>query len=79
MRLINRSKGDPDEAAACAAALREHAERFGNYGKQYTQTLYTIKVGGKKITVEVITRRKSYVARAMNGARRLYRLPVIRG
>ncbi|WP_404851514.1 DUF4060 family protein [Enterobacter asburiae] len=27
----------------------------------------------------MISRRKSYVARAMNGARRLYRLPGIRG
>ncbi|MHA1063861.1 DUF4060 family protein [Enterobacter ludwigii] len=79
MRLINRSNGIPDEAEACEEALRQHAERFGDYGRQYTQTLYTIKVNGKKITVEVITRRKSYVARAMNGARRLYRLPGIRG
>ncbi|HEO9044190.1 TPA: DUF4060 family protein [Enterobacter kobei] len=79
MRLINRSKDDPDGATACDEALRQHVERFGNYGRRSTQTLYTLNVKGKKITVEVLTRRKSYIARAMNSARRLSRLPGIKG
>lgn len=79
MRLINRSGKNTDEATACNEALRQHVSRFGDYARQYTQTMYTVLVGKKKITVEVITRRKSYVARAMNGARRLYRLPGSRG
>ncbi|WP_320734456.1 DUF4060 family protein [Enterobacter sp. 214E4] len=79
MRLINRSKKNTDEAAACSEALRQHVERFGEYGRRYTQTLYTVKVGARKITVEVVVRRKSYVAQAMCGARRLCRLPAAGG
>lgn len=79
MRLINRSVRDPFGGPACAAALKAHRERFGNHGKQYAQTMYTVKVKGKKITVEVITRRRSFVATAMIGARHLKRLPGIRG
>ncbi|MHA1067206.1 DUF4060 family protein [Enterobacter ludwigii] len=78
MRLINRCKGVAYEAEACEEALKHHVERFGDYGKLHTQTLYTIKVNGKKVIVEIITRRKSYVASIMNGVRHLYRLPGIR-
>lgn len=79
MRLINRSVHDPLGGPACAAALKKHRERFGNHGKQYTQTMYTVLIKGKKITVEVVTRRRSYVASAMMGVRVLKRLPGSRG
>ncbi|MFS9379455.1 DUF4060 family protein [Citrobacter sp. ANG330] len=75
MRLINRSKNDPVSGEACAAALKAHAEKFGEHGKQYTQTMYTVLIQEKKVTVEVINRRRSYVATAMTGARHIQRLP----
>lgn len=75
MRLINRSVSDPDGGPACTEALREHVERFGNHGRRYTLMMYTVMVNNKKITVEVITRQRSYVATAMIGVRRLRRLP----
>jgi hypothetical protein len=37
--------------------------------------MYTVLIQGKKVTVEVITRRRSYVATAMTGVRHLRRLP----
>lgn len=77
MRLINRSKNDPVFGKACATALKAHAEKFGEHDKQYTQTMYTVLINGKKVTVEVITRRRSYVATAMTGVRHLRRLPGI--
>lgn len=76
MRLINRSsKKTPLARQACDAALAQHVERFGEYGQQKTKSTYTVLVGGMKVTVEVVNRRCSYVATAMNHARRLMNLP----
>lgn len=72
MRLINRSsKKSPLARQACDEALAQHVERFGEYGRQYKTTSYTVLVGGVKVTVEVVNRPASYVATAMIGARRL--------
>lgn len=72
MRLINRSsKKAPLARKACDAALAQHLERFGEYGRQYKITSYTVLVGGVKVTVEVVNRPASYVATGMIGARRL--------
>lgn len=77
MRLINRNKHDPVFGKACAAALKAHAEKFGEHGRQCSQAMYTVLIEGNKVTVEVINRRRSYVATAMTGARHLRRLPGI--
>lgn len=68
MRLINRSKVDSIGGPACAAAPKCHFEKFGALGRSDKQTFYTIKFQGRKITVEVVNRPRSYVARAMIGA-----------
>lgn len=75
MRLINRSKGDCIGGPACAAALKYHFEKYGEHGRSDKQTFYTIKFKGRKITVEVVNRPRSYVATAMIGARNLMCLP----
>lgn len=72
MRLINRSrKSSPLARQACDAALAQHVERFGEYGRQYKTTSYTVLVGGVKMSVQVVNRPASYVATPMTGARRL--------
>ncbi|MCW9614572.1 DUF4060 family protein [Klebsiella michiganensis] len=75
MRLINRSKQSPLGRQACDAALTKHVELYGNYGRQKTKRTYTVIVQGSKITVEIVNRKSSYVATAMNCARRLRHLP----
>lgn len=75
MRLINRSKGDSIGGPACAAALKCHFEKFGEHGRSDKQTFYTIMIQGRKITVEVVNRPRSYVATAMTRARSLQCLP----
>ncbi|WIO41111.1 DUF4060 family protein [Klebsiella electrica] len=75
MRLINRSKESPLGRQACDAALAKHVELYGDYGRQKTKRTYTVIVQGSKITVEVVYRKCSYVATAMNCARRLRNLP----
>lgn len=75
MQLINRSKQSPLARRACEAALAKHVEIYGEFGKQKTKTTYTVAVDGIKVTVEVVNRQASYVATAMNGARRLRNLP----
>ncbi|HBT4786858.1 TPA: DUF4060 family protein [Klebsiella variicola subsp. variicola] len=75
MRLINRSKQSPLGRQACDAALAKHVELYGDYGQQKMKRTYTVVVQGTKITVEVVNRNYSYVATAMNCARRLRHLP----
>ncbi|EMM6716013.1 TPA: DUF4060 family protein [Klebsiella aerogenes] len=75
MRLINRSKQSPLGRQACDAALAKHVELYGDYGRQKMKRTYTAVVQGSKITVEVVNRRCSYVATAMNQVRRLRNLP----
>ncbi|HCA3680740.1 TPA: DUF4060 family protein [Klebsiella pneumoniae] len=75
MRLINRSKQSPLGRQACDAALAKHVELYGDYGMQKMKRTYTVVVQGTKITVEVVNRNCSYVATAMNCARRLRHLP----
>lgn len=75
MRLINRSKQSPLGRQACDAALAKHVELYGDYGRQKMKRTYTVVVQGTKITVEVVNRNCSYVATAMNCARRLRHLP----
>lgn len=75
MRLINRSRHSPLGRQACDAALAKHVELYGDYGRQKMNRTYTVVVQGTKITVEVVNRNCSYVATAMNCARRLRHLP----
>nr|WP_286087455.1 DUF4060 family protein [Enterobacter cloacae] len=75
VRLINRSKRDSIGGPACAAALKWHFEKYGEHGRSDKQTFYTIKIRGRKITVEVVNRPRSYVGTAMTRARHLQCLP----
>lgn len=76
MRLINRgNKQSPIARQACAIALETHYERYRDYGRSKMTEMYTIRVEGVKVTVEVVNRRASYVATAMTGMRRLRALP----
>ncbi|MFP9431753.1 DUF4060 family protein [Enterobacter sp. LM3] len=75
VRLINRCKSDPLGREACALVLKRHHELFGDHGKQHLQTFYTVKIRGRKITVEIVNRPRSYVATAMIRARHLQCLP----
>lgn len=75
MRLINRCKGDPVGRQACELVLKQHQKVFGNHGKPHMQTFYTVRIQGRKITVEVVNRPRSYVATAMTRARHLQCLP----
>lgn len=76
MKLINRgSKQSPLARQACAIALETHHQRYGDYGRSKMTEMYTIRVKGVKVTVEVVNRKASYVATAMTGMRRLRALP----
>lgn len=72
MKLINRSsKASPLARQACNAALAEHVEKYGQYGRHNKTTMYTVLIGGTKVSVEVVNRPASYVATALIGRRRL--------
>lgn len=76
MKLINRgNKQSPIARQACEIALATHQERYGDYGRSKMTEMYTIRVEGVKVTVEVVNRSRSYVATAMTGMRRLRALP----
>ncbi|MFU0967111.1 DUF4060 family protein [Kluyvera ascorbata] len=76
MKLINRgNKQSPIARQACEIALATHQERYGDYGRSKMAEMYTIRIEGVKVTVEVVNRRCSYVATAMTGMRRLRTLP----
>ncbi|WOX99936.1 DUF4060 family protein [Dickeya fangzhongdai] len=76
MKLINRAKS-PLSRQACDCALAEHYNRFGEYGRSKTATRYRVRVASQVVTVEVIATSRSYVATALDGVRRLSRLPGI--
>ncbi|HCC77884.1 DUF4060 family protein [Atlantibacter hermannii] len=72
MRLINRgSKQSPVARQACAAALQEHYERFGDYGITGKSVDYMIRVDGTKLRVEIRNCQHSYIATPMDKPRRL--------
>ena len=76
MKLINRgNKQSPIARQACDIALATHHQRYGEYGRSKMTEMYTIRVEGVKVTVEVVNRSRSYVATAMTGTRRLRALP----
>lgn len=69
---IMRGCSNDEEREACRAALDAHVEHYGNHSPESVRTIYSIAVGGKKLSVEVVNRPKSYVATCMNKARRLF-------
>lgn len=75
MRLINRSTQSPLARKACEIALAAHQERYGDYGRSKMREMYTVRVEGVKVWVEVVNRKASYVATAMTSMRRLRALP----
>lgn len=60
-----------EERKACKAALEAHVEHYGNHSPESIRTVYSVAVDGKKLSVEVVNRAKSYVATCMNKPRRL--------
>ncbi|MGO2975419.1 MAG: DUF4060 family protein [Hafnia alvei] len=60
-------KGDPTqiERSAMEAALNQHQEKYGDYGPTKKGVTYTIKVSEEKFFIEIINRKKSYVATSM--------------
>ena len=76
MKLINRgNKQSPIARQACDITLATHHQRYSEYGRSKMTEMYTIRVEGVKVTVEVVNRKASYVATAMTGMRRLRALP----
>ena len=71
MRLINRSTQSPLARKACEIALAAHQERYGDYGRSKMREMYTVRVEGEPVRVEVVHRTSSYGATAMTGMRRL--------
>lgn len=61
-----------EERQACSAALKAHAEQYGDHGPEHIRKVYSVAVDGKKLSVEVVNRPKSYVATCMNNPRRLF-------
>lgn len=68
---IMRGCSADEERQACKAALAAHVEHYGNHSPESVRTIYSVVVDGKKLSVEVVNRPKSYVATCMNKARRL--------
>lgn len=70
-RHIMRGCNTYEERQACKAALAAHVEHYGNHSPESVRTIYSVAVDGKKLSIEVVNRPKSYVATCMNKARRL--------
>lgn len=70
-RHIMRGCATYEERQACSAALKAHVEHYGDHSPESVRTVYSVVVDGKKLSVEVVNRAKSYVATCMNKARRL--------
>lgn len=68
---IMRGCSTDEERQACKAALAAHVEHYGNHSPESVRTIYSVAVDGKKLSIEVVNRPKSYVATRMNKARRL--------
>lgn len=68
-------KGDTNfsHLVVAHAAIDRHAQAYG-YTRQGWPSTYHMKYRDKMIAVEVITRRQSYVATVMVGARTLSKL-----
>lgn len=68
-KKIIRGCTNNEERQACSAALNAHIEKYGDYSPESIRTVYSVDVDGKKLSVEVVNRTKSYVATCMNKAR----------
>ena len=71
-KQIMRGCATNEERQACSAALKAHVEHYGDHSPESVRTVYSVAVDGKKISVEVVNRAKSYVATCMNKPRRLF-------
>ncbi|MEG0870555.1 MAG: DUF4060 family protein [Hafnia sp.] len=60
-------KGNPTqiERSAMVAALNQHQAKYGDYATSKESENYTVLVDGMKIVVEIMNRKKSYVATSM--------------
>lgn len=70
-KQIMRGCATNEECQACSAALKAHVEHYGDHSPESVRTVYSVAVDGKKISVEVVNRAKSYVATCMNKPRQL--------
>ncbi|AIU73304.1 hypothetical protein AT03_13485 [Hafnia alvei FB1] len=65
MRHIIKGNPTPIELSAMEAALKHHQAKYGDYAPSKESENYTILVDGMKIVVEIMNRKKSYVATSM--------------
>lgn len=70
-RQIMRGCTTNEERKAFKAALAAHVEHCGDHSPESVRTVYSVAVDGKKLSIEVVNREKSYVATCMNKPRRL--------
>lgn len=70
-KQIMRGCANEEERKACSAALGAHCDKYGDHSPESVRTVYSVAVDGKKYSVEVVNRAKSYVATCMNKPRRL--------
>lgn len=71
-KQIMRGCATNEERQACSAALKANVKHYGDHSPESVRTVYSVAVDGKKISVEVVNRAKSYVATCMNKPRRLF-------
>ena len=65
MRHIIKGNPERTERAAMKAALNLHQAKYGDYAPSKESENYTVLVDGIKIVVEIMNRKKSYVATSM--------------
>ena len=65
MRHIIKGDPTPIELSAMEAALNHHQTKYGDYAPSKESENYTVLVNGMKIVVEIMNRKKSYVATSM--------------
>ena len=65
MRHIIKGDPTPIEISAMEAALNHHQAKCGDYAPSEESENYTVLVDGMKIVVEIMNRKKSYVATSM--------------
>lgn len=73
MKRIIKGDTNLSHLVVAHAAIDRHAESFGQRRQGWPST-YLIKYQNDRVAVEVVTRRQSYVATLMIGARTLTKL-----
>jgi len=74
MRHIIRGEPTPAEKLAAEAALSQHQQKYGDYGRRKNSETYRVSVAESTFFIEVMNRKASYVATVMNHHRSLSKL-----